>query len=138
MKTITLSKTKIDKIKKVAKKQKVIFGYLFGSQVRGRIGLLSDIDFAFYFDEKLSKKERFERKLKLFNELGNILKRKDIDIVVLNDIDRIPLLGHRIISQGKLLFSSNEKTRILFEVKAMSLYFDFKPYLEKYQAEVFK
>ena len=74
--------------------------------------------------------------VKLLNVAGalvNSLKRDDIDIVVLNDA--YPLLQHRIIKQGEIIFSSDEKKRIDFEIKSVLRYLDFKPLLEKYTKE---
>jgi hypothetical protein len=123
----------LKEIKKIFLNHKVIFAYLFGSQIEGNIGGLSDIDIAIYFDEKIPESERFDRKLKIAAEFSFLLKRDDIDIVVLNDA--YPLLQHRIIKQGKIIFSSDEKKRIDFEVKAVLRYLDFKPLLEKYTKE---
>ena len=63
-------------------------------------------------------------------ELSFIFNKEDIDIVILNDV--YPLLGHRIIKQGELIFSIDEKKRIDYEVKTVMKYLDFKPYIEKY------
>lgn len=123
----------LSQIREVFLQEQVVFAYLFGSQVSGNIGKLSDIDIAVYFDESLSKSTMFNNKLKIMSKLSLILKRNDIDVVILNDA--YPLLEHRIIKQGKVIFSSNEKKRIEYEVKAVLRYLDFKPYIEKYTRE---
>jgi hypothetical protein len=64
-----------------------------------------------------------------------LFKRDDIDVVILNDA--YPLLEHRIIRDGKIIFSIDEKKRIDYEVKAVMRYLDFKPLLEKYTKETF-
>ena len=43
----------LETIKYIFTKYEIIFAYLFGSQVDGNTGNLSDIDIAIYFDEKL-------------------------------------------------------------------------------------
>jgi len=122
-----------EKINEIFSRYDVIFAYLFGSQLSVEIGRLSDVDIAIYFDEALTKQERFNRMLKIGGELSSLLKRDDIDIVVLNDA--YPLLAHRVIKQGKVIFSSDEKKRIDFEIRAVMNYLDFKPLLEKYTRE---
>jgi len=117
-----------EKINEIFSRYDVIFAYLFGSQLSAEIGRLSDVDIAIYFDEALTKQERFNRMLKIGGELSSLLKRDDIDIVVLNDA--YPLLAHRVIKQGKVIFSSDEKKRIDFEIRAVMNYLDFKPLLE--------
>ncbi len=59
--------------------------YLFGSIARGEENCLSDIDIAVLFDEVLTKKEAFDLQLKLIVDLGDLLKTKNVDLVVLND-----------------------------------------------------
>ena len=39
--------------------KEVILVYIFGSQVKGNLSSLSDVDIAIYLDEKLNKKDRF-------------------------------------------------------------------------------
>ena len=47
--------------------------YLFGSHARGEAGLMSDYDFAIYFDER-NKKRLFEFKAKLLDVISRIFK----------------------------------------------------------------
>lgn len=122
-------------LKKLFKKRKVVFAYLFGSQVEGKTGPLSDIDVAVYLDEKIPSQECFDLKLKILGGLMDIFKTDNIDVVILNEAP--PLLSHRILKEGKLVFSSDEKKRLGFETKAVMQYLDWKPYLEKYTREVF-
>ena len=59
---ITIDNKLLEKtIKEVFLHSRIIFAYLFGSQVTGHIGKLSDIDIAIYFDEKLNSSERIIR-----------------------------------------------------------------------------
>lgn len=130
-----MAKTDSSLLEKVLRKQKVIFAYLFGSQVGGEIGALSDVDIAVYLDEKLSRHDYFDLKLKILGDLTDLLKTDNIDIAILNEAP--PLLAQRILKEGRLIFSSNEKKRLTFETKAVLRYLDWKPYLKKYTKEVF-
>ena len=51
-----------------------------------------------------------------------------MDLVVLNGVP--PLLAHRVISKGKLLFSRDDRTRTAFEVRTKLRYLDTKPLRE--------
>jgi len=124
-----------NQLAEIFKKQKVVLGYLFGSQAKGKIGPLSDIDIAVYFKEAITSDERFDLRLKILGELADLFKTDDIDLVVLNDAP--PLLAHRILKEGVLIFSDNDKKRLEFEVKAVLKYLDWKPYLDKFTVEVF-
>lgn len=77
------------------------------AQFSGDTRKLSDVDIAVYLDDKISPSERLDRKLRVRAELSFILKKEEIVLVVLNDT--YPMLGYRIIKEGKLIFSSDEK-----------------------------
>ncbi len=114
--------------------RKVVFAYLFGSQTRGEAGPLSDIDIAIGFDQAVGPDERYDLRLEVLGELTDLFKTDDIDLVVLNDAP--PLLAHRILREGQLLFSADEKTRMAFETSAVLKYLDWKPHIEKYTRQV--
>jgi predicted nucleotidyltransferase len=114
--------------------RKAIFAYLFGSQAKGDAGPLSDIDIAVYFDEGMRQDERFDLRLEVWGELTDLFKTDDVDLVVLNDAP--PLLAHRILRDGLLLFCADERMRVAFETRAVLKYLDWKPYIEKYTRQV--
>lgn len=110
--------------------RKVVFAYLFGSQAKGKVGPLSDIDIAVCVDESVARDERFDLRLEVLGKLTDLFKTDNIDLVVLNDAP--PLLAHRVLREGVLLFSKDDRVRLEFETKAVLKYLDWKPYLEKY------
>ena len=112
----------------------VVCAYLFGSQAKGEVGPLSDIDIAIYLGRTVAPEERFDLRLKVLGELTDFFKTDAVDLVVLNDAP--PLLAHRIVKDGRLLFSADEGVRLEFETSAVLKYLDWKPYLEKYMRQV--
>jgi predicted nucleotidyltransferase len=124
-----------EQLEQIFKRQKVVFAYLFGSQATGTAGSLSDIDIAVYFDDEVAANERFDFRMKVLGELTDLYKTDQVDLVVLNDAP--PLLAHRILKEGLLIFSGNDKMRLEYEIKAVLKYLDWKPYLDKYTKEVF-
>lgn len=118
--------------KELEAKVKAIFGahkevklaYLFGSQVYGKTGPLSDYDFAVYFGETFSPIEIFNLKLALLNDLSRTLGTDAVDLVILDGLDA-PELGYHIISGGKLLVG-REPYKMIIEPRIMNAYFDFK------------
>jgi len=104
--------------------------YLFGSQVTGDTGALSDYDFAFYVDEKDSKK-LYDLKFILMDEISRTLKTDRIDIIILNLTDS-PELKYKIIKEGRLLYSE-EPFKVLIEPRILNDYFDFHETLVRYQ-----
>jgi predicted nucleotidyltransferase len=104
--------------------------YLFGSQVSGKKGPLSDYDFALYLDEKEEKK-MFEIKINLITQLSDILKTDKIDVVILNTVES-PELKYNIIKEGKLIYQK-EPFKVFLEPKILNEYFDFRLSLLKYK-----
>lgn len=103
--------------------------YVFGSRARGQAGVLSDYDFAVYFDET-SAKRRFDLGLELQAALMRCLKVNEIDMVFLNDTDG-PELKYSIIQEGKLIYEV-EPFKVIVEPMIMNEYFDFHDSLVRY------
>lgn len=108
----------------------VLFAYQFGSTVLGYDNYESDVDIAVYFPEKLSYKQRFEKKLELMTQLSRYFQR-EVDVVILNDIQSL-FLKFTIVREGKLLYHTPQEEYIDFECRLMSEYFDYQPFLETY------
>jgi predicted nucleotidyltransferase len=103
--------------------------YLFGSQARKDVGVISDYDFAIYVDIQ-DKKRIFDIKIELLNQLAQILKTDKVDLVILNMCES-PELKFNIIKEGKLIFE-REPFKILIEPKILNEYFDFHTMLLKH------
>jgi predicted nucleotidyltransferase len=113
----------IEKIKSVCSSHPEIkLAYLFGSQVSGKIGPLSDFDFAFYVDENEAKK-LFDLKFALLDEISRALGTDKIDVVILNLVES-PELKYNIIKEGELILVQ-EPFKVLIEPKIIREYFDF-------------
>jgi len=67
-------------------------------------------------------------RLKLIADLGSALRRADVEVVILNDAT--PLLAHRVLLQGRLVFERSASARVRFQVNTASRYFDLIPMFE--------
>jgi len=108
-----------------AKRDDIIFAYLFGSYAKEKQTHLSDIDIAVYIREK---KGISDKKLKILMDLSKLLKTDDIDLVILNEAPislLTKILAHKIILNDK-----SPTIRHSFESLNMRMGFDFS-YLEK-------
>ena len=116
----------LTKIKKYfSKKRRVVAVYLYGSFARGEAKKDSDIDLGIVF----SKKPFSLPQLVFSDELTEILKRK----VEIQDLDVCRIdFAHRVLSEGKLIYSGDEKRRIEFEEKVFRVFFDLKPSFDQY------
>ncbi len=89
--------------------------YLFGSQVDGQVGPLSDYDFGVLIDHPESGPYARSR---LSLALSHGIGADRIDIVLL---DRVPIeLAYRVISHGELLYQRDNAERIEYEARLMA------------------
>ena len=120
-----------DKVKKLAmlfeSEKRVLVAYLFGSYARGLETPRSDVDIAVLLSEVPERP--LEYYLHLERELAKVLEM-DVDLVFLNDAP--PLLKYQMIKYGRLLFSRDERVRVMFEAKSLCEYLDFSRVLKRY------
>jgi predicted nucleotidyltransferase len=105
--------------------------YLFGSRLNERPGPLSDYDFAVLLDRAAA-----EPKLRasLAYSLARALNTSQFDIVLL---DNAPIeLAFRVISSGEILYELDVSSRVEYEARVMSLYFDYLPILRKEKRDI--
>ena len=124
-----------NKLRKVFNKYPVIFAYIFGSFAKGQINLLSDIDIAVYFDEKINVEERLKFRYDIQDEIKIKLKnKKEIDIVSLNDAK--PLLEREVVYNGKIIYSKSEAKRTHYEANAIGRWLDWKWYEDQFNKAI--
>jgi len=105
------------------KTKRIAFAALFGSTASGKTTARSDLDLAFWVEGK-----RVEgRQLDLINGLMPLLRRSDLDVVVLNHAS--PLLQWQVASTGKLLYERQVGMFRRFQLYAMKRYDDAKKLL---------
>ena len=110
----------VELLKKWAEKHsKFKLVYLFGSIAKGSINKFSDVDVAILLDKKFAMPKQY--KLKIIDELIELLKTDAVDVVILNYAS--PSLKYEIIKHGILIVGS-EDTRVSFEESAIREYLD--------------
>lgn len=114
--------------------------YIFGSVATGRARRDSDIDVGVLVSDKVMRRDPFQYRLELMTDLMNILKRDDVDLILLNEAP--PLLAHRVLKNGKLIFERSASARVAFQVRTVNRYLDTQPmrnlyldYLKKHAHE---
>jgi len=107
-------------------KGEILFAYIFGSLAKKTSNRLSDIDIAIYIDDKKidNSKFRYGYQAEVMTDLIGLLKTRKVDLVILNSTP--PLLKHRVIYFGELIYSIDEKERIRFQVDTINRYIDYK------------
>lgn len=111
-----------------SKKPEITAVYLYGSYARGEANEMSDIDLGVVLKER--QLEAFSiPEVQMAEELSDITGIKvEIQNLELCRID----FAHRVVSEGLLIYSGDEKLRVEFEEKIFRDYFDIKPMLEEY------
>jgi len=92
---------------KLSEMDEVLFGYLFGSYATNEQTKKSDVDVALYL-----KNVDFDTRLQINYELSKLLK-KDVDLIILNDIKNIYLIEN-IMKNGIII--KDHKKRVDFEI----------------------
>ncbi|MBI4885780.1 MAG: nucleotidyltransferase domain-containing protein [Acidobacteria bacterium] len=109
-------------------RREVAAAYVFGSVATGRTRADSDVDVAVLLARPLPPNRSLRYQLKLMADLGSALHRSDVDLVLLNDAS--PLLAHRVLSKGRLVFERSRSARVRFQVRTASRYADVIPMYE--------
>ena len=117
-----------------AAREGVLLAYLYGSHARGTAGPLSDVDVAFLLEGKPSTRERFDARLEVTGALMDILRRDDVDVLVLNEAP--PALAFRVIRDGVLLHARSKAVRAEYVASVTIEYLDFQPCLALYERAI--
>lgn len=107
----------------------VLVAYLFGSVARGEAGPLSDIDIAVLLREG---EDPLDRRLALMADLAEATGIEHVDVVILNEAP--VTLAYRVLRDGRLLLSRDERARIGHRARTVDRYLDMEPF-RRVQAE---
>jgi predicted nucleotidyltransferase len=104
------------------KDPRIVLVYVFGSVTRGESGPLSDIDVGVLL---AGDSDRRKAQGDLMDSLCRALRTDRVDLVLVDDS---PItLVYRIIRDGKLIHSKDERARERFETATILRYLDLKP-----------
>jgi predicted nucleotidyltransferase len=102
---------------------KVVFAYLFGGLGRGERRPLSDVDIAVWLT---GTRNAAKSKLDLLENLIDVLGTDEIDLVVLNAEENVPLAAE-VLRDCTVIVDKAPFERHKFESLALRKYFDFQP-----------
>lgn len=104
--------------------EEILFAILFGSLAKGTSNKMSDIDIAVMINPNFNKTYPFGYQAELITDLMQVLKRNDIDVVILN---KAPIsLKHEILRYGKFIYIRDKQARIKFQIDTINQYEDYK------------
>jgi predicted nucleotidyltransferase len=117
----------------IARHHDIILAYLFGSQVEGNVGPLSDIDVALLLDKP---DETGTVRNTVRSAIASAADQERVDVVFLNRA--AVQLAYSIIVAGELIYERDAYTRVEYEAKIMSLYFDYLPVLRAQRSDLLR
>ena len=120
---INLSEQQCEKIKDVALKNKLDLVVIFGSQVKGRTNMESDIDIGIYGS---SFWDLDDNKINLVRDFSEIFKSDKIDMVVITL--NSPQLALQILTEGKVLYEMERNIFGMLKLRAWKLYAESKQF----------
>lgn len=127
MRNLSKIQDKINRLKTFCEKNPNILAlFIFGSFGTEEELFQSDIDFAILYYKNIPLIEH----LNVAVEFVKILEREDVDVLNLNEapID----IKMRVISEGELIYCSDEIKLSDFKEKVFDLYADYEPVLRKF------
>lgn len=109
----------------------MLLAYLLGSQATGQTKPYSDTDIAVLFDPKFTPAQRRDKKIEMITDLTKLLNSDSLDLIDLKEAS--PFFCYEAINKRKEIFVKDEKTRVEFETKTLSRYFDRQYYLKRHR-----
>ena len=104
--------------------EEIQFAILFGSLAKGTANKMSDVDIAVMVNPDFNKSFPFGYQAELITDLMQVLKRDDVDVVILN---KTPIaLKHQVLRYGKFLYIRDKQARIKFQIDTINQYEDYK------------
>ena len=109
----------------------VRLAWLFGSRARGTARRDSDVDVAVLVDDVCADgsgalKDSYFR---VIGVLGRAVRSDLIDVVILNHAP--PLLRHRVVRDGVLLYACSDTERARFVRRTFRVYLDMEPWFRE-------
>lgn len=101
----------------LTKETDVVLAYLFGSQVEGKTGPLSDVDIAVLLSDKVKRTDYPEKIMYLTERLMSLLQTDLVDVVILNHAD--PVLLFEVTTKGILVFERQASLSAELKLKAI-------------------
>jgi predicted nucleotidyltransferase len=121
-----------DKISHLISNDAIVrLAYLFGSQVTGNTGPMSDVDLGILFSENV---EIQQVSSEIAHRISKVLLGETVEIVSLN---KAPVeMSYAVIAQGVCIYRVSEAERVEFEARVLGKYGDYLPVLRAMRQDI--
>lgn len=126
-----LTDKQIVNITDILKRHPVQLAYLFGSQVSGKTGTLSDIDIGVLLENRTMEQTHEQILTTIFVELTRALHTDFIDLIDLEKAST--LLAYNIVTKGRLLCTKDATFTHRFAFHTIQQFEDFRFHLDTQQ-----
>ncbi len=119
------------KLQSIFVKHGVVAAYAFGSQIEGHSDPMSDLDLGVLYGRQ---EKSVNKILSLQADLQAVCSPIPLDLIVLDKARNN--VAFNAITNGSLIFSSDENLRRNFEENVLRIYHDFAPFMAKFYRDV--
>lgn len=109
--------------------------WLFGSRARKEADALSDVDIAVLARGGLDRSALWDDQLRWTRVAVEVLGTDEVAIQIVNPLP--VALRHGILHGARLLWARSPEIAADFETRTLKEYLDFKPYLDRYDRDLF-
>lgn len=113
------------RLQDICKRNNVVLAYVFGSVAEGKAGPLSDFDLAVLFSKNVSPEQYPKLESIIADDIKKVVRYDHIDVINLATA-RNPVLQHRAVLGGKLIFVTDENIRSALQKRVLESYEDTK------------
>lgn len=110
--------------------------WLFGSRARGEADALSDVDLAVLARADLNGEELGDAQIAWTNLAVDALRTDEVGLQVLNGLP--VAVRHAILCDARLLWAKSPEAAADCVARTIKEYLDFKPYVDRYDRELFR
>ena len=120
----------------LAADERVAAVWLFGSRARNEADALSDVDLAVLTRAGLDASAAWNAQLEWTTRAAEVLGTDEVAVQLLNCLP--VALRHAIVKDAQLLWSRTPEVAADFVTRTVKEYLDFKPYLDRYDRDLFR
>jgi predicted nucleotidyltransferase len=123
-------------IDSLARDERIAAVWLFGSRARNEADQLSDVDIAVLASDTLDARALSNGALEWTARATEVLGTDEVAVEVVNQLPSA--IRHAVLRDARLLWARIPETAADFVARTLKEYLDLKPYLDRYDRDLFR